>query len=298
MNPPFFTVVVPTYNRAHMITATLDSLLAQTYADFEILIIDDGSTDDTEATVKPYLSERVHYLRKSNAERAAARNYGSARAQGSYVNFFDSDDLAYTNHLQVARDLLDQHGSPEWFHLGYNTLTPEGKELRRVDHFESGNLQASFPAGNPLSCNGVFLRTDVARDFPFQEDRALAASEDYHLWYRLAARFPLHFSNVVTSGVVEHDMRSVRVFNGPQLLRRQRLLLTLLGSDPVIQHTYGDRFYLTRCEVHSYLALHLAELPRWKVRSMRELALSLSASPRSCLKRRFLATLRNLLFRW
>ena len=101
-NNPFFSVVVPTYNRGDLITKTLRSLQVQDYDNYEIIVVDDGSTDHTEEIVKGVLDHRTTYVKKANAERAAARNFGARRAKGAYVNFFDSDDLALPNHLSFS----------------------------------------------------------------------------------------------------------------------------------------------------------------------------------------------------
>src|SRR5437764_8362427 len=98
-NKPFISVVVPSYNRADLIGKTLRSLQQQEYDQYEIIVIDDGSTDNTEEVVKAIGDQRISYIKKGNAERAAARNFGARIAKGEYVNFFDSDDLALPNHL-------------------------------------------------------------------------------------------------------------------------------------------------------------------------------------------------------
>ena len=99
MAAPFFSIVVPTYNRAGFIPATIKSVANQSFTSWELLIVDDGSTDDTAAVVAARPDPRLHYLPKTNAERGAARNYGLARAQGEYVLFLDSDDRLHPNHL-------------------------------------------------------------------------------------------------------------------------------------------------------------------------------------------------------
>src|SRR5688572_6318319 len=96
---PFISVIIPCYNRASMIGKTIRSLQQQDYNDYEILVIDDGSTDNTEQVINEIADARTSYFKKLNEERAAARNYGAGLAKGSYLNFFDSDDLALPNHL-------------------------------------------------------------------------------------------------------------------------------------------------------------------------------------------------------
>src|SRR5882672_6620269 len=98
---PQFSIVMPTYNRAHMVGKTIASILRNDFTDFEVLVVDDGSEDDTEALIAKLTDPRIHYYKKENGERGAARNYGAIRANGRYINFFDSDDVMYPNHLAV-----------------------------------------------------------------------------------------------------------------------------------------------------------------------------------------------------
>src|SRR5215203_5908009 len=102
----FFSVIIPCYNRASMIGKTVKSLQQQAYTSYEIIIVDDGSTDNTEQVVSEIADERTRYHKKQNEERAAARNYGARLAEGYYLNFFDSDDLALSNHLSEAANLI------------------------------------------------------------------------------------------------------------------------------------------------------------------------------------------------
>ena len=116
---PFFSIVIPTYNRAHLIRKTIESVLAQEDQDFEIIVVDDGSEDNTGEVVRAIGDDRVIYHKKNNAERGAARNYGAIRARGRYVTFLDSDDLLYANHLAAARRLINERHEPEILHLGF-----------------------------------------------------------------------------------------------------------------------------------------------------------------------------------
>lgn len=289
---PYFSVVIPTYNRAHLITKTIASVLAQQDPDFEIIVIDDGSRDNTEEVVRGVADKRVTYYQKENAERAAARNYGAARARGRYINFFDSDDLLYPNHLSVARSLILKEHEPEIFHLGFEMRDAEGRLLYRVDSLK-GNLNEQLPRGNLLSCNGVFVRRDVALAFPFNEDRELSASEDWELWLRLASRYPVHYSNEVTSIIVNHDERSVLTVNEAALLNRKNLTLKYLFEDAAFVEKYGRQRRTIENEFLSYMALHLAlaGAPR---RAVKYLTDSVRVLPSSIFRRRFLAAVKHI----
>lgn len=293
-----FSIVVPCYNRAHLIEKTIGSLLKQELDNFEIIVVDDGSTDDTEEVVRGIRSNRLLYYRKSNAERGAARNYGAKRANGKYINFFDSDDLALPNHLTEATEVIRKQSSPEWFHLGWAMVTPAGAVIKETNSYLGTTLQPYIVDGNPLSCNGVFLRTDIIRNIQFNEDRALSGSEDYELWYRLAARYPLHYSNTITSYVVDHDNRSVRTMKPRELVVRLNLLLSYLASDQHVQQVFGRKLFLTKSAIYSYLALHLSEHRGSKVDSARYLLKAAVSSRRMFVKRTYFATIRNILIVW
>lgn len=291
---PYFSIVIPTYNRAHLIRQTIESILAQEDTDFEVIVVDDGSKDNTEEVVRAITDERVAYHKKENAERGAARNYGAARARGAYVNFFDSDDLLYPNHLAAARRLIKQHNKPEIFHLGFEMKDAAGNLLYRVDSFE-GNLNEQLPRGNLLSCNGVFVRTDVARAFPFNEDRQLSASEDWELWLRLASRYTIHYSNEVTSVIVNHDERSVLGVDEAAMLKRKDLTLKYLFADAAFVEKFGGQRKVIENEFLSYIALHLA-LGGQSGRAFKYLKDSVRVQPSSIFRRRFLAVVKHIIF--
>jgi glycosyltransferase involved in cell wall biosynthesis len=294
---PLFSIIIPTYNRAHFIDKTIDSLLKQQYTNYEIIVVDDGSTDNTEAVVKKYLSPNFTYVKKQNGERAVARNFGAVMAKGEYINFFDSDDLAYPNHLEEAISLINKYQQPEWFHLSFETATPQGVISQRMENNTAATLNQLLCLGNSLSCNGIFIRKDIALQNKFNEDRQLSASEDYELWCRLAARFPLYYSNTVTSVVVNHDMRSMNI-NGEPLLKRLNLLVYYLSNDKQVVQYFGKNFNKIQMHVYSYIAVSLADQRRFKLTSIKYLLKALKRSTIMVTKKTFYATIKNLLIKW
>ncbi len=105
-NHPRFSIIVPTYNRAASIQATLDSCFAQTCTDFELIVVDDGSTDDTLDALAAIEDPRLVVLPQENAGPAAARNHGMRTARGDYIAFLDSDDIWYPHFLASAQAQL------------------------------------------------------------------------------------------------------------------------------------------------------------------------------------------------
>lgn len=108
---PFFSVIIPTYNRFEWVRAALESVLAQEFSDYEIVVIDDGSTDGTFERLQGY-GARIKLLRQANAGPAAARNRGLSEARGQYVAFLDSDDLWFPWSLRLYHELLQKHDWP------------------------------------------------------------------------------------------------------------------------------------------------------------------------------------------
>src|SRR5690242_7055974 len=104
---PFFSVVIPVFNRASVLETALRSVLDQTFQDFEIVVADDGSSDDPRAVIARIADPRIRYLHQENRGGAAARNLGIDAASGKLIAFLDSDDVFLPHHLQTMHDLLD-----------------------------------------------------------------------------------------------------------------------------------------------------------------------------------------------
>jgi glycosyltransferase involved in cell wall biosynthesis len=107
MNNSFFSIVIPSYNRAKVILPAINSVLTQTFQDFELIIADDGSTDETRSVVESLNDPRIKYYYQSNAGPSAARNFGSQKAIGKYLVFLDSDDSAERNWLQEFYNVIN-----------------------------------------------------------------------------------------------------------------------------------------------------------------------------------------------
>lgn len=123
---PTVSVIVPTYNRADLITATLRSVMAQTVAPIEVIVVDDGSSDNTSDVVATF-APRVRYVRIANGGVAAARNHGASLATGQWLAFTDSDDLWHPRKLEVQLAALAQVPAARWSVTGCDIIDGEGK---------------------------------------------------------------------------------------------------------------------------------------------------------------------------
>ncbi len=286
-----FSIVIPTYNRADFIAQTIESILAQTFTEFEIIVVDDGSTDNTEEIVKQIKDSRVHYYKKENAERGAARNFGAKLAKGEYINFFDSDDLAYPNHLKEANDLI-LNKKPNIFHLAYDMKSPKGQVTQTPTTIADVNQQ--LIKGNLLSCNGVFIRKEIALNNAFSEIRKLSASEDYLLWLQLASQFSFHHSNVVTTTIIDHDFRSVVTTNTKSLVERKELMLKIALQDKRIKEYYNGSIKFLKSNTYSYISLHIL-LAGEKKQALKYLFKAIKSNFSFVFTKRFLAIIKRLL---
>jgi glycosyltransferase involved in cell wall biosynthesis len=124
---PFFSIILPTFDRAHLVKRAIESVLDQTYSDWELIVVDDGSTDNTFATVRPIVltDARLRYHFAANRGLAGARNIGLALAGGEYITFLDSDDLYRPDHLQLRAERLASGGSIELMHGGVEVIGPD-----------------------------------------------------------------------------------------------------------------------------------------------------------------------------
>lgn len=257
-NDPFFSIVVPSFNRADMLPTTLATLFKLNYENYEIIVVDDGSTDNTIDVLSKINNFRLKFIRINNSERAAARNRGAEQALGNYINFFDSDDLALPNHLVEAANAVKRLNYPEIFHLNYEIRTPDNKLIKKGRNYKTGETaNHRLMRGNPFSCNGVFIRKDVALKLPFNEDRELSVSEDYELWIRIGSRYPLHMINTVTSIIVLHKNRSVFTTDENKLTNRKNLLVKYAFEDEQVKKVYGRYKKKLIAFTDTYIALHL-----------------------------------------
>lgn len=139
INVKLVSVIIPSYNASKFIDFTVNSVLAQSYSNFELIIVDDGSTDDTEIKIKKYLlDERVRYFKIKNGGVSNARNFGANISKGEYICFLDADDFFLPNNLQEKVDVLDSNESIGLIHADVLMVDEEGKETGELNVGLSG----------------------------------------------------------------------------------------------------------------------------------------------------------------
>jgi len=297
MNEPLFSIVIPTYNRATLLLSAVDSVLAQKFDNYEVIIVDDGSSDNTELLCKEKYGEveNVKYIRQVNSERGAARNNGLKASEGKYISYFDSDDLICKNHLSEASAFIQQKAFPEVFHLNYTIEDEEGNTIGKGPELKGSPANKELIKGNFLSCNGVFVRRDIALGNQFNEDRELAGMEDWELWLRIASKYSIHYIDTPTSVISNHSSRSVVSGSIQSLIKRvSKLLYYILENEEVVKYFKSDiNKFVSSC--FTYISLHIALTYKNRYLSIKYLLKGFYKNPRIVFERRFFAIIKHLL---
>jgi len=199
MKAPSISVIIPTYKQEEFIQATIRSVLAQTYQDYEVIVVDDGSPDHTREKVLELKDDRIHYYHQPNSGRpACARNRGIALARGEYIAFLDGDDLWLPQKLEKQLKAFDRQPKPGLVFSNAEVFSSAGSLGMYIKRdFKEGYktfeqlLLRSFIAG----CTVMATRDCIQALGGFDEDPELLAVEDYELWLRISRRFPLYYLN-------------------------------------------------------------------------------------------------------
>ncbi len=204
------------------------SVLAQTFTDWELLIVDDGSTDNTVDVVKGFDDPRIRYIYQANAERCAARNNGINHATGKYICFLDSDDFYLSQRLVSLYDeLLLRHFPVEMFYTGL-TVEKTGKNELLVGNYYYGDNIFEVIVVNTIHSQQVCISAQIMHEFKY--DPQFTIGEDMELWLRIAAKYPVHYLEKQFDVVVlEHDERSVNILRyntGAEQLRLYHYIFT------------------------------------------------------------------------
>ena len=186
-NKKFVSVVIPTYNYGHFLANAVDSVLNQTFANFEILVVDNFSTDNTRNLIDSYHDSRVHHhLFNNGGSIAAARNYGWSKARGELVAFLDADDSWHPKKLEMQ---TSKHLGSQPI-LSHHDLKLTGKRvLGRARGYNLGSkpLIDMLSKGNPILTSSVIVNKNLLEKYGgFPEASDLVAAEDFALWLKMA----------------------------------------------------------------------------------------------------------------
>lgn len=248
-----FSVIIPVYNKAPYVKMTIESVLAQTLSDFEVIVIDDGSSDGSGDIVAAISDPRVCLVHQRNAGVSAARNFGIRLAKGDWVAFLDADDWLHPHYLAT-----------QWATISaYPTVDVVATTFRRSTHGEAwqpqpwplpsaaprveviNDLPARWKISGVLSASSVAVRTSVLRDLPVRFPVGESFGEDLDLWFRLGevSVIALAHAQLVTyrkglPGSLAGN-QAADITEHPFLLRMERRALN--GSTPLRLRQSGLR---------------------------------------------------------
>lgn len=192
-----FSVVIPLYNKAHFIAQTLQSVLSQTFTDFEIIIVNDGSTDNSEAEVNQFDDDRINYYQRENKGVSAARNFGITMAKADYIAFIDADDYWYPDFLQTMHRNILRFPEHQVFSCAIEietskNIVPADYSIEHehpvmvVDFFKASFKEAVIWTSAAVFHKSVFERSGVF-------DTKIKSGQDTDLWIRIGLHFPVVF---------------------------------------------------------------------------------------------------------
>ena len=214
---PLVSVVIPTYNSAQYLPETIESVLSQSWQDFEIIIVDDGSTDNTQEVVGGFNSNKIRYIRQENSGGPSSpRNVGIHHARGKYISLFDSDDLMSRNKLAEAVAFLERYSDLGLLFANFEVCNERGDSFpgtfldeyqtfwdlpkKQVDEkwfiIESAVAYESLFCQNFIGTSGTVIPKAVFLSVG-GFDESIAGPEDRDMWLRISRRYALGYLDVV-----------------------------------------------------------------------------------------------------
>ena len=257
MSKKILTVVIPTYNRINFIGKTIDSVISQSFENFEVLIIDDGSTDDSGNYIKNKYShdKRVKYFYKENEERGVARNYGIKQSSGVFVVFLDSDDLLLKLHLESLYFAILKEPNVDFIATKYELKRGENYYPSELNLINEGYYGIEIVLkGNPFACNFAVRRINENLIL-FKEKRDFVIVEDWVFLIENLLCNKIYLVDVISVVMNDHDLRSMR---GTQekiikarLYAMQWVLEQYQFNDLQVKLIAGNSYFF--CAIHNYI---------------------------------------------
>ena len=203
-----FSVIIPAYNAEKFVATAIQSVLRQTNPNFEIILVDDGSADNTSGAVRQIPDARITYIYQDNAGVSAARNTGIRAASGEYICFLDADDEWLPNHLEVLDDLIRSYRECSVYFTGHQIRLTTGKLVPRTQQLLRNVAEETFSSedgyglifryGYLMNTNSICFKKEAVEKVGYFEP-GIRNGEDDDMWYRLLAYYPVAVSKQMTT---------------------------------------------------------------------------------------------------
>ncbi|NIV30518.1 MAG: glycosyltransferase [Anaerolineae bacterium] len=215
------SVIIPTYNRSKLLRVALESVLAQTYPNVEIIVVDDGSTDDTATLMEEY-AERVIYLRQANQDVAAARNTGIRAASGEYLTFLDDDDMILPTKVERQMQVLTSQSRVGLVHCRFYHIDEGGNRFSRIGPLPAGAVLKELLCRNFIWVGAPLIRRQCLERVGLFDEDIPAICADWDMWLRIAqAGYPF--------ACVQEPLGAYRVQRGSMLANVAELEQAILA---------------------------------------------------------------------
>ncbi len=248
---PLISVIIPTYNRGWILEKAIDSVLVQEFNDFELIVVDDGSIDNTEEILNNY-GNQINVIHQDNQGVSAARNLGIKSASGRYIAFLDSDDTWLPKKLTIQSDFFTSKPDALICQTG-ETWIRNGKQINPKNRHKklSGMIFEQSLALCLVSPSAVMIDQHLFEQVGLFDEN-LPACEDYDLWLRITFRFPVYL--IDTPMVIKHGGHDDQLSKTPGLDRyriqsiRNLLETSLLSND---QRTAAIKMLKKKCAIYA-----------------------------------------------
>ena len=210
-NPPLVSIVIPCYRQAHFLNEAIESVLAQSYPHLELVLVDDGSDDNTAAIAATYPG--VHYIRQKNAGLSGARNTGLRHSLGKYLVFLDADDRLLPNALEIGLQCFASHPESAFVYGHSRFIMFDGSPMpaRQPIHVE-GDYYLALLRGTPIMAPASVMYRREIFEVVDGFDTSLSPAADYALYYRVARQFPIRCHGQTIVEYRRHDTNMTRGF--------------------------------------------------------------------------------------
>jgi glycosyltransferase involved in cell wall biosynthesis len=244
---PLVSVIMPTYNHSKFIDEAIESVLNQTYKNFELIIIDNYSEDDTEKVVTSYKDNRIKYLKfKNNGIIAASRNYGIKNSNGEYVAFLDSDDIWLPKKLEKQIELFRISNETPMIYTRFKTVrgdTISKDILPKNGRYKSGYIFRSLYVRPFITCSTVIVKKSIFNQIGlFDTNRDLIAIEDMDLWLRIALKYPVEIADI--SPLVLYRIQSQSISLGSARMVKRSLIIAKRYKKYAGNHLFAKSVFL------------------------------------------------------
>lgn len=266
MKSPITSVVIPAYNAEKTIAETVNSVLAQTFNDFELIIINDGSTDQTLAILQQFTDPRIQVLTFENSGPQRSRNRGIQHSQGKYISFIDADDLWTIDKLELQIDVLQSNQEAAVVYSWTDVIDENSDLLRRGGYpNKKGHVFADLLLGNFLENGSNFLAYTENVKSIGGFDETIVAGQDRDIALSLAAKYS--FCMVPKVQILYRKPRTLKTWSSH--IERARLGIHQVLDKHLAEHTGLQKYYrVSLGNSYKYLVVECLKDPPSRKRSI------------------------------